>query len=129
VHQMVGLLNKNGIYYAFDRTTISAGPLWQVQLATPATNLENNVSSSAWDGSQLYISAASTTINGSTCAGSLRALNPASGAFNWEDCLAADVLGPVTVVPGVAEVGSGTSFILIDTQTGNQLFSFQSRTP
>jgi polyvinyl alcohol dehydrogenase (cytochrome) len=125
VHQMVGLLNKNGIYYAFDRTTISAGPLWQVQLATPATNFENNVSSSAWDGSQLYISAASTTINGSMCAGSLRALNPASGAFNWEDCLAADVLGPVTAVPGVAEVGSGTSFILIDTQTGNQLFSFQ----
>ena len=125
LHQMVGLLNKNGIYYAFDRSSLSSGPLWQVQLAATATNMENNVSSSAWDGSQLYISAASTTINGSSCAGSLRALNPASGAFNWEDCLSADVLGPVAAVPGVAEVGSGTSFILVDTQTGAQLFSFQ----
>jgi polyvinyl alcohol dehydrogenase (cytochrome) len=125
VHQMVGLLNKNGIYYAFDRTTISTGPLWQVQLAAPAADMENNVSSSAWDGNQLYIAAASTTINGSSCAGSLRALNPASGAFNWQACLSADVFGPVTAVPGVAEVGSGTSFVLVDTQTGAQLFSFQ----
>jgi hypothetical protein len=125
LHQMVGLLNKNGIYYAFDRSSISSGPLWQVQLAAPATNMENNVSSSAWDSSQLYISAASTTINGSSCAGSIRALNPASGAFNWEDCLSADVLGPVTAEPGEAEVGTGTSFILVDTQTGAQLFSFQ----
>jgi len=124
LHQMVGLLNKNGIYYAFDRSTIGKGPLWQVRLAAPATDAENNVSSSAWDGSQLYISAASTTIHGSLCAGSLRALKPASGAFNWEDCLSADVLGPVTAVPGVAEVGSGTSFILVGTQTGTQLFSF-----
>jgi polyvinyl alcohol dehydrogenase (cytochrome) len=125
VHQMVGLLNKNGIYYAFDRNALSNGPLWQVQLAAPAMDMENNVSSSAWDGSQLYISAASTTIHGSSCAGSIRALKPASGAFNWEDCLSADVLGPVTAVPGVAEVGSGTSFILVDTQTGAQLFNFQ----
>ena len=51
-------------------------------------------------------------------------MNPASGAFNWEDCLSADVLGPVTAVPGVAEVGSGTAFILVGTQTGTQLFSF-----
>ncbi len=28
-------------------------------------------------------------------------------------------------MPGVAEVGSGTSFILVDTQTGAQLFNFQ----
>jgi polyvinyl alcohol dehydrogenase (cytochrome) len=125
LHQMIGLLNKNGVYYAFDRTTISAGPLWQVQLATPAMNGANNVSSSAWDGHVLYISAGSTTIKGSTCAGSLRALKPASGTFNWEDCLPADVFGPVTSVPGLAEVGAGSSFILVDTQTGNQLFSFQ----
>src|SRR5205823_171823 len=81
VHQMVGLLNKNGIYYAFDRKTISAGPIWHVQLAAPASTAENNVASSAWDGTWLYAAAGSTTINGASCAGSLRALNPASGVF------------------------------------------------
>lgn len=32
-HKMIGLINKNGIYYAFDRSNIAAGPLWQDQLA------------------------------------------------------------------------------------------------
>ena len=30
--QMIGLQNKNGIYYAFDRSTISSGPLWQKRI-------------------------------------------------------------------------------------------------
>ena len=124
LHQMVGLLNKNGVYYAFDRSTISAGPLWQVRLAAPVANGENNVASSAWDGARLYEAAGSTTINGATCAGSLRALDPASGVFQWQDCLTADVLAPVTVVQGLAEIGSGTSFMLVNTKTGKQLFSF-----
>ena len=109
---------------AFDRSTISAGPLWQVRLAAPAANGENNVASSAWDGARLYEAAGSTTINGATCAGSLRALDPASGVFQWQDCLTADVLAPVTVVRGLAEIGSGTSFMLVNTKTGKQLFSF-----
>src|SRR5215475_4095399 len=33
VHQMLGLQNKNGVYYAFDRSAISSGPLWQRQMA------------------------------------------------------------------------------------------------
>lgn len=123
--QMVGLLNKNGIYYAFDRSNINAGPLWQVRLAAPATNGENNVSSAAWDGTKLYAAAASTHINGTRCAGSLRALNPASGNFIWSDCFTSDIFGPVTAVPGLAEIGSGTSIILAATTNGNQLFSFQ----
>jgi hypothetical protein len=122
---MVGLLNKNGIYYAFDRNNISAGPLWQVPLAAPAANGENNVSSAAWDGTNLYAAAASTQINGTTCTGSLRALNPASGNFIWSDCFTSDIFGPVTAVPGLAEVGSGTSIILVATTNGNQLFNFQ----
>ncbi len=125
LHQMVGLLNKNGLYYAFDRTTISAGPLWQVRLASPTANWKSNIASSAWDGTTLYAAAGSTTIKGAACAGSIRAVNPASGAFIWADCLSADVFGPVTAVSGLAEVGAGTSFMLVSTTTGKKLFSFQ----
>ena len=56
VHQMVGLINKNGIYYAFDRTNISAGPVWQDQLAAPplGDGIGNNISSSEWDGTYAF---------------------------------------------------------------------------
>ncbi len=122
-HQMVGLVNKNGIYYAFDRTAISAGPLWQMRLA-----VKGGFSSSAWDGTTLYAASSSTTIKGTHCGGSLRALNPANGAFLWQDCLKADVLDPVTAVPGLAEVGAGASFEIVNTTTGMVLFSFHDTT-
>ena len=125
MHKMVGLLNKNGIYYAFDRTNISAGPLWQKQLAAPASPYENNVSSSAWDGTSLYVSAAKTTINRKSCQGSLRALNPASGAFLWQDCLSSNALDPVIAVPGLAEIGAGTSLLVVNTATGKSLYTFK----
>ena len=128
MYQMVGLINKNGIYYAFDRTNISAGPLWQVKLANAAgTGL--NVSSSAWDGTTLYVAAAHTTINGTTCNGSLRALDPASGAFLWQDCLSANAFDPVIAVPGLAEVGFSTSLMIVDSSTGNPLFTLQDTNP
>lgn len=124
VHHMVGLVNKNGMYYALDRTNLSAGPLWQVRLAAPPGSGGDSIASSAWDGSTLYAAAARTTINKKNCAGSLRALNPATGKFIWQDCLSSDVLSPVTVVPGLAVAGGGTSFIIVNAQTGKQLFHF-----
>ncbi len=127
VHKMVGMIDKNGIYYAFDRTNISAGPLWQKSLAAPAAPYENNISSSAWDGTSLYVSAAKTTINKKSCQGSLRALNPASGAFLWQDCLTLNALDPVIAVPGLAEIGYGTSLIVVNTSTGQRLFTYNDK--
>ncbi len=126
VHHMVGLLNKNGIYYAFDRANLSAGPLWKVKLASPTVNDKtNNIASSAWNGATLFAAAAHTTINGKDCAGSLRALNPVNGSFLWQVCLQTAVLGAVTLVPGLAVVGEGLSLIIVQAKTGKQLFSFQ----
>lgn len=124
LHKMVGLVNKNGIYYAFDRTNISAGPLWQEQLGQAPGHGGDSIASSAWNNVSLFVAAASTTINGVNCAGSLRRLNPATGAFIWQDCLSFDPRGTVTMVPGLAEVGAGTSFIVVNATTGTQLFSY-----
>jgi outer membrane protein assembly factor BamB len=96
-------------------------------LAAPATNVENNISSSAWDGTTLYAAAALTSINGKSCDGSLRALNPADGTFLWEDCLNHVVLAPVTAVPGLAVVDAGGSLIIVDAARGDQLFNFQDK--
>lgn len=125
LHQMVGFVNKSGIYYAFDRTTISSGPLWQVNIATapgPST------ASSAWDGTNLYISAGNTLINGTSCPGSLNALNPASGALLWQACLNFDARGGLMVVPGLVELGVGNTMMIFGTAHGSLLFSFQDTT-
>jgi outer membrane protein assembly factor BamB len=125
LHQMVGFVNKSGIYYAFDRASISSGPLWQVSIATapgPST------ASSAWDGTNMYVAAGETLINGANCPGSLNALNPATGAFLWQVCLDYDSRGGLMVVPGLVELGVGNSMMIFGTANGALLFSFQDIT-
>jgi outer membrane protein assembly factor BamB len=82
---MVGAANKNGIYYAFNRANIGAGPVWEVRVAVNGECPQcggGSVSSSAWDGHTLYIGGGKTTINGKACQGSVRALNPNTITFS-----------------------------------------------
>ncbi len=128
VHQMIGTVNKNGIYYAFDRANISAGPLWQVRLSSPAPNDKSSISSTAWDGRTLYAGNSHTTVGTRNCQGSVRALNPATGAFLWERCMPGKILGSMMAVPGMLAVGSGNFLIVLDAATGQQVFAFYDPT-
>ncbi len=81
VTDMVGAANKNGVYYAFNRANIGAGPVWQAQIANRGSCPQcggGSVASSAWDGHTLFVAGGKTTINGKACQGSLRAINPNS---------------------------------------------------
>jgi len=124
LHQMVGIVNKNGIYYAFDRTNISAGPLWE----KPVSSAPNNISPSAWDGTTLYVASTLTTINGLSCRGSVRALDPATGGYLWEHCTPGKVIDAVTLVPGLVIVGASTNLLVLDAKSGQQLFAFHDGT-
>ncbi len=120
-HEMVGVVNKNGTYYALDQDSIHAGPVWMQSISTSTIS----ISSSVWDGSMLYVAGRNTTIAGKACAGSIRALNPSTGAFVWQDCLNnGNVLAPVSAVPGVVFVGAGAHIIAIDTASGTILFNY-----
>jgi outer membrane protein assembly factor BamB len=127
--QMVGLQNKNGIYYAFDRSAIANGPLWQKRMsvggACPECGKGADISPSAYDGQHLFVGSEKTSIGGVTCTGSIRALRPSNGKVVWADCLQSPVLGAVTAVPGVAFAGAGTTVYAIDTSTGAILWSYQ----
>jgi polyvinyl alcohol dehydrogenase (cytochrome) len=126
-HTMIGLVNKNGIYYAFDRSHISAGPLWQVRVALPGDSPDSgngSIAPSSYDNTHLFVAGGVTTINGSHCAGSLRELNPASGAFLWQACLSADVLGAVVTSPGLVVVAAGSTMSVLNSATGSSLFTF-----
>ena len=121
-HPMVGVINKNGIYYAFQRGAISNGPLWSRQLSTAL----GSIAPSAWDGKWLYVAGGNTTIHGKFCDGSLRALNPATGASIWEHCLTnGRVFAAVTVIPGVVVVGDRRFVTAMETATGKTLFEFE----
>lgn len=126
VHKMVGVAHKNGFFYAFDRTTLSSGPLWSTQIAV-AGNCpdcgQGSISPAVFDGTRLYVAGGKTTINGVSCGGSLRALNPADGSFLWEKCLPKTVLGAVTEVSGVIGVVDTPYVTLVNSSTGATLFT------
>ncbi|MFL5592589.1 MAG: PQQ-binding-like beta-propeller repeat protein [Ktedonobacteraceae bacterium] len=125
-HKMVGLPNKNGVFYAFDRTTLSTGPLWTSTIAIGGACPQcgqGSISSSVFDGSRLYVAGGKTTINGTNCKGSLRALNPADGSFLWQTCLSGTVMGAVTLAAGVLAVVDGKALTLVNSSSGAILYN------
>jgi polyvinyl alcohol dehydrogenase (cytochrome) len=128
---LVGIANKNGVYYAFDRYSLSASPFWSARLAAPGQPDVGlgSISPSAWDGKVPYAAGGMTTIQGASCIGSVRALDPATGHFLWENCIQTGqrfgaVLGAVMAVPGVVIVAAGVQLRVVDAVTGKTLYSY-----
>lgn len=125
-HRLIGVANKNGIYYALDEANIAAGPVWEDSIAIPGSGPEGgqgSISPSAWDGTTLYVAGGNTTISGQNCQGALRAVNPATGAYIWQACfMDGPVLGAVTAVPGVIALGEGNALVLVNASNGQTLF-------
>ena len=126
-HKMLGVVNKDGYYYALDRNNISAGPLWKTRISIggPAPGKGASIPAAAYDGTGLYAAGSQTTIGTQTCAGSLQKLDPNTGVAIWADCLSAAVLAPTFAVPGLVVVGSGNSMDVVDSNTGNILYTYQ----
>lgn len=122
LHNMVGDLNKNGKYYAFDRATLSTGPVWEAQVGNLGS--AHNISSSTFDGTNLYIASDNTVIGGTSCLGSVNALNPADGTFVWRLCQAQKGQCPVVSAPGILIVGQGPFLRVLATSSGATLFSY-----
>jgi polyvinyl alcohol dehydrogenase (cytochrome) len=125
VTPMVGAVNKNGVYYAFRRGALGSGPVWTARIANGGGSLNGSLSSSAWDGARLYAGGGATTINGVTCKGSLRALNPATGLFIWQACFTGSaVVGAVAAIPGLVVIGEGRTIAAVNSSTGKVVSSY-----
>jgi polyvinyl alcohol dehydrogenase (cytochrome) len=99
---MVGACNKNGIYYALQASNLGAGPVWERKIGNSSTKGPGECDAAAvWDGSHLYLSSDGTTINGKAYEGSVRKVDPATGAVLWQT----GVTGPVIGTPGMDGVG------------------------
>jgi polyvinyl alcohol dehydrogenase (cytochrome) len=128
---LVGVQNKNGQYYAFVRGSLSNGPVWQATISSNPAGEPNNAPS-AWDGSTLYVGGSDATISGTTCNGkgsSLQALNPATGAFLWQQCLLGVCCewGAVTAVPGLVVAAGFNTLRVLASATGKILFSYTDK--
>ena len=62
--------------------------------------------------------------SGSSCIGTLAALNPSTGQVEWQTPLQGDIEGAVTEVPGIVAVGAGPAVDLLSSATGKMLFSY-----
>jgi outer membrane protein assembly factor BamB len=124
---LVGACNKNGIFYVWRRQSLAAGPVWQVRIGGPAGGGNSCLAAGVWDAANahLFIAGNRTTIAGTSYLGSVRQVNPATGAFVWERGLPGVVLGtPALNGSGVlaAATYDGTAAnnaaYLIDASTG-----------
>ena len=141
---LVGACNKNGVFYAWNRQQLAAGPAWQLQVGTPDGPSGACLTSAAYSAptEQLIVAANQTTVAGTVVPGSLRSLDPATGAALWvkplgcmpngsptidssTQVLAVPLYGPCSAGggPGVALYAAGTGTLLTTIKTTGKEFA------
>jgi outer membrane protein assembly factor BamB len=92
--EMVTACNKNGFLYAFNASAITPGPVWSYQVGIGTDNgVLSCLGAAIWNGSDLFEPGNQTMINGTAYDGSMRELNPATGAPIWQLGLPGIILG------------------------------------
>jgi outer membrane protein assembly factor BamB len=81
-----------------------------------------DVAPAAFDGARLYVGGDAT----SRCSGSVKALNPSTGAFIWRHCFTDGfVVGAVSGASGgVVALGEGNNIAVLSAATGASLFTY-----
>jgi outer membrane protein assembly factor BamB len=124
---LVAATNKNGVVYAFRRSNISAGPVWQQRIANggacPLCG-DAPVSSDAFDGTRLYAGAGNLTVSGTTQKGSVTAFSPSTGQILWRRFLSAHILPALTADHGLVIGGVGSTVTVLNASSGATLFSY-----
>jgi outer membrane protein assembly factor BamB len=128
--------NKNGLLYALNRATMQLH--WHVRIGAKSNSDTPAQCSAAaiYDGTYLYMAGNGTTINGVTYRGSIRRLDPATGAFLWQRGLPNSVIGSPslngggligvgTYDPGAA-AGQPNASYLINRDTGAMVRTMES---
>jgi outer membrane protein assembly factor BamB len=128
---MVGACNKDGVYYAFRRERIDAGPAWGARISADWLNGGTCLGGAVSDprGARIYVAGGLTTVNGNGVRGSVRALDARTGRSVWQRGLGAPVSGTaslngagVLAVPSAGQAGSAANGVyLLDARTGRIL--------
>jgi outer membrane protein assembly factor BamB len=127
---LVGVVNKNGVFYTFKRDALPSGPVWSARIAiggSDPTIGNGDIASAAFDGTTLYVGGDETA----TCAGTMNAFNPSTGALIWQHCFTDGfVMGGVTGTSGgVVAVGEGNHIAVLSATNGASLYTFTGTGP
>jgi outer membrane protein assembly factor BamB len=121
---MVGACNKNGIYYALNRSTMKE--VWQRRISVKSSGKirAECLAAAAFDGHHLFMAGPETTIGGKTYRGSIERLNPANGAIGWITHLPNGVMtSPSINASDIVAVGTYDN-----TKTANATYLFNAAT-
>jgi outer membrane protein assembly factor BamB len=127
---LVGVVNKNGVFYAFKRGALPSGPVWSTRIAmggSDPTIGNGDIASAAFDGTTLYVGGDETA----TCSGTVNAFNPSTGALIWQHCFTDGfVMGGVTGTSGgIVAVGEGNHIAVLSATNGASLYTFTGTGP
>ncbi len=134
----VGACNKDGNYYALAARPLGNSPLWTDAIGAPSSSAGLCIASSVWDGhgNQLFIAGEATTVGSAVFGGSVREVDPGTGAFGWQTGLpCAEVGTPSLDSAGVLAVGTWSctspnkpGAYLLDAATGAILMTLPTGT-
>lgn len=127
--QLVAATNKDGLLYAFDRSNLAAGPVWQTQVAVTGSCPpcgDASVSSTAFGGGTVFAAGGNTTIQGSGYGGAVRAVDPSNGAVKWEHGTPDPIIPAVTYVNGLVIDAAGATLEVLNAADGTRLYSYQT---
>jgi len=126
---MLASINKNGVDYGLDRDNLAAGPVWRQYIAVGGpcpTCDDGSVSSQAYGRGDLFAAGGRGAVNGVISSGTVRALNPATGAYIWQQAAPGDVVGALAYDNGMVLVPAGSIFEVLSAKTGVRLYSYDT---
>ncbi len=78
----------------------------------------------AFAGGTLFAAGGKTTINGTSCPGAVRALDPANGAVIWEHPAPGAVIPALAYDNGLVIDGAGSTMEVLNSATGSALYTY-----
>jgi outer membrane protein assembly factor BamB len=131
--QLVGAGHKDGHYYAFRQSELSAGPVWTAEVATSGEEPQmgdGTLSTAAFDGTALYVGGGTPPDSSDPLVhGSVVAIDPASGGILWRQTFPGPVIAPVSTVHGVVFAVGGNLIAALDAADGKVLWSYRTTAP
>ena len=121
---MVFVTNKNGWSYAFNRTNIAQGPVWQTDISETPT-----VTPDAYGGGLIYIAGHGTNVGATHYPGSIRAFDPLVNKTFWALGMPGEVYGAPVYANGLVVVAGGDLLEVLNASTGTPLFSYTGSGP
>lgn len=128
--ELVGAGHKDGNYYAFLRSSLTAGPVWKAEVAASGDQPQSGdgtLSTAAFDGTRLYVGGGTPpNAADSEVHGSVAGIDPTSGKVLWRQAFPGPVIAPVSTVNGVVFAAGGNLVEALDAASGDVLWTYRT---